>query len=61
MGDEDRGASATNEAAQFRPEVLMLTSLQAWACWRSSAGSGSGVMQLTDDAVAKDADPSRKG
>ena len=39
----------------------MLTSLQVYACWRGSAGSGSGVVQLTVDAVAKDADPSRKG
>jgi hypothetical protein len=61
MGEKDRGASAGNEAVQSRPEVLMLTSLQADVCWRGSAGSSSGVVQLTVDTMAKDADPSRKG
>ena len=61
MGEKDRGASAVNEAVQSRPEVLMWTCLQAYACWRSSAGSSSGVVQLTVDAMAKDADPSGKG
>jgi hypothetical protein len=39
----------------------MLPSLQAYAYGRGSAGSSSGVVQLTVDAMAKDADPSRKG
>jgi hypothetical protein len=61
MGDQARGASAAKRAAQFDPEVLRPISLQACRWGKGSAGSGSGVMQLTVVAVAKDADPSTKG
>ena len=61
MGQKDRGASAANEVVQSRTEILMLPSLQAYAYGRGSAGSSSGVVQLTVDTMAKDADPSRKG
>jgi hypothetical protein len=61
MDDNERGASAANDARQFPPEILRLTPLEVSARWRGSISSASGVVQLAIDAVAKDADSSRKG